>query len=46
MLFQEDLDDLHIALCAALPYPSIPDCFGQLLINPFQEQIPPLKRSL
>jgi hypothetical protein len=46
MLFQEDFEDPRIALCAALPYPSIPDCFSQLLLNPFQKQMPPLKRSL
>jgi hypothetical protein len=45
MLFQEDSGRLRIALCAALPYPSVPDYFSQLLFNPFQEQTP-LKRSL
>jgi hypothetical protein len=45
MLFQEEMPPAHIALWPALPYPPIPDCFGQFFNNP-QKPALALKRSL
>jgi hypothetical protein len=34
MLFQEEIAKVHIALWPQLPYPPIPDCFGQFFQQP------------